>query len=237
MKTLSNTILALAGGFALLFSVSALAAEEAKDKGTNTDPEAKPPVTEAVTAIQNLALAGQLVAYGDQAKDPMALILAAKIMKNTPTQPAERQKEGTEVPKDAKKEGGNKNDVGAILNRAKALATGRQDLLAMIADVEAMTAKGRSGGPGSTVTRVAARSTDTFNIRFRGGETAIVAADGDRDTDLDLYVYDDNGYLICQDIDYTDTVICEWTPRRTGDFRIKIVNRGHVYNEYVLATN
>lgn len=237
MKTATNSILALAGGFALLLSVNALAAEEAKEKGANSDPEAKPPVTEAVTAAQNLALAGQLVTYGDQAKDPLALILAAKIMKSTPTQAAEHPKQGETVPADAKKEGGNKRNVSEILNRAKALAAGRQDLLAMIADVDAMTAKGRIPGPGSISTAIVAGGADQFNIRFRGGESAIVVAEGDGDTDLDLYVYDENGHSICQDTDYSDTVICEWTPRWTGNFTVRVVNRGSVYNRYVLVTN
>ncbi len=237
MKTVTHSILALAGGIALLFSVGALAAEEAKEKGTNSDPEAKPPVTEAVTAIQNLALAGQLVTYGDQAKDPLALILAARIMKSTPTQAAEHPKEGETVPADAKKEGGNKRDVSEILNRAKTLAAGRQDLLAMIADVDAITAKGRVGGPGAIRTAVAARGTDQFKIKFRGGQQAIVVAEGDGDTDLDLFVYDENGHLICQDINYDDTVICGWTPRWTGNFTVRVVNRGRVYNRYTLVTN
>lgn len=240
MKTSSNTILALAGGFALLFSVSALAAEEAKDKGTNTNPEAKPPVTEAVTAVQNLALAGQLVTYGDQAKDPLALILAAKIMKSTPPQPVDLKKDGEAVPKDAKKEGGNKHEVSAILNRAKTLAAGRQDLLAMITDVEAMTAKGQVPRSQAGVIhwdRVAARRTDVYDINFAGGEPAAVYIEGDGDTDLDLYVYDENGNLICSDTDYTDRLLCTWNPRWTGPFRIKIQNRGNVYNAYGLVTN
>ena len=54
---------------------------------------------------------------------------------------------------------------------------------------------------------------------------------------LGLYVYDNNGNLIDKDDDYTDNCVCTWTPRWTGNFRIKIVNRGSVYNRYVLRTN
>ncbi len=50
-------------------------------------------------------------------------------------------------------------------------------------------------------------------------------------------IYDQNGNLICSDTDYTDRLLCSWYPRWRGDFRIKIVNRGNVYNEYDLVTN
>ena len=72
---------------------------------------------------------------------------------------------------------------------------------------------------------------------FTGGRYAEVAAVGDGDTDLDLYIYDGNGNLVCSDTDLSDRTYCGWTPRWTGAFTIKIVNRGRVYNRYTLVTN
>ena len=66
---------------------------------------------------------------------------------------------------------------------------------------------------------------------------AEVVVSGDGDTDLDLYVYDSNGNLIAKDDDYTDGCYVRWRPSWTGRFIIKIVNRGPVYNKYVLMTN
>lgn len=238
MKRSNDVILALTGGMALLFSVGVMAAEDAKDKKPNSDPETKPPASAAVAAVETRALAGQLVAYGDRAKDPLALIVAAKILKSSAPQPADLKKDGEAVPQDAKKEGGNKHEAGAILARAKALAAGRQDLLALAADVEAMTAKGAVQGAGRIHwDSVAAHRTDVYDITFRGGEFAAVYIEGDGDTDLDLYVYDQNGNPICSDTDYTDRLYCAWNPRWTGPFRIKVQNRGDVWNEYGLVTN
>ena len=42
---------------------------------------------------------------------------------------------------------------------------------------------------------------------------------------------------IDSDTDYSDNCVCTRTPRWTGSFRIKIVNRGSVYNRYVIRTN
>jgi hypothetical protein len=85
--------------------------------------------------------------------------------------------------------------------------------------------------------RVTAMDTDAYEILFAGREDAAIYVVGDGDTDLDLFVYDENDNLVCSDEDETDAMLCEWTPRRTGTFRVEIVNLGGVYNEYSLVTN
>ena len=113
---------------------------------------------------------------------------------------------------------------------------------AMVAKVEQkyqpeLITRGRVGGPATDYDRVEARSYVQYYITFRGGEFAEVAVVGDGDTDLDLYIYDENGNLIDSDIDYTDACYCSFVPSWTGSFRVKIVNRGSVYNRYTLITN
>lgn len=44
----------------------------------------------------------------------------------------------------------------------------------------------------------------------------------------------ENNNLITKDDDNIDYCICSWTPKWTGTFKIKIVNRGSVYNRYRL---
>ena len=97
---------------------------------------------------------------------------------------------------------------------------------------------GSTTGVKSTVTAVNARGRDTFKpVTFVGGEVAAVVVSGDGDTDLDLYVFDENGTLVASDDDGTDECRVSFIPRRTGRFTIVVVNRGNVYNRYVLATN
>lgn len=81
---------------------------------------------------------------------------------------------------------------------------------------------------------VKAHATDVYNQVFYKGEEVIVFVNGDGSTDLDLYIYDENGNLIDSDIDNTDTCICRFTPKWRGNFTIKIKNRGNVYNRYHL---
>lgn len=96
---------------------------------------------------------------------------------------------------------------------------------------------GRVQGPAAEIKRVEARSRHVYRERFRGEQLARVVIVGDGDTDLDLFVYDENGNLIRSDIRVTDFVHVEWTPRWTGEFRIEVVNHGNVWNRYVMVTN
>lgn len=83
---------------------------------------------------------------------------------------------------------------------------------------------------------VLAHSTDTYSVKFKGGEEAMVVVIGDGDTDLDLYIYDENGNLIESDTDTSDTLVAIWTPKWTGKFTIEIRNLGSVRNYYTMWT-
>ena len=108
---------------------------------------------------------------------------------------------------------------------------------ARTAPTPALPVHGRVDGPTTHYDRVAAYRSDVYWVRFRGGEFAAINVSGDATTDLDLYVYDANGNLIEFDEDATDECLVSWTPRWTGSFRVVIVNRGPVYNDYMLRTN
>ena len=56
-----------------------------------------------------------------------------------------------------------------------------------------VTMRGRTRGPARHTDVVSARGTDIYNLTFQGGESAVLSVLGDGDTDLDLYVYDENG--------------------------------------------
>lgn len=190
--------------------------------------------------IQALTIVAPLAQYGYANGDAMALIEAAQILVNTPSQVEAREKTT---------EGGGEGDqkadkpaltVDQLLADATEIAAGDAALLKLIADVkesQAGTTRGAVGGPKYNRDKVNAKGTDWYNVRFRGGETACVYVSGDGDTDLDLYIYDSNDNLITSDCDGTDECIVSFTPRWTGTFKIKIKNWGNVYNRYTLTTN
>jgi len=186
-----------------------------------------------------LNMAGQLVRYGYDTKTALPLIQAVEIYNRLGAAPQEMTKaesagQGVKVAEDAKT-----SSMGhtpqQLLADATTFAEGDKNLLALIQD--AGNTRGRVNGPVYHVDRVRAGETDVYTLSFRGGEEASIVVYGDGDTDLDLYVYDENDNLIEYDNDSTDLCAVSFYPRWTGPFKIHIRNLGHVYNEYVLATN
>ena len=127
----------------------------------------------------------------------------------------------------------------SILAAAKKFADGDANLLSAINEVEkaSQTTRGKVGGPGKNNSSVRGDGTDSYDISFIKGELAEIIVVGDGDTDLDLFVYDSNGNLIVQDIDYTDTCLVSWVPSWTGRYTVRIVNQGPILNYYLLVTN
>ncbi len=81
---------------------------------------------------------------------------------------------------------------------------------------------------------VLANHTDVYTLTFEAGVEARILVIGDGDTDLDLFIYDENGNLIDSDEDDTDRCVASVTPKWTGKFTVKIKNWGDVYNDYRL---
>jgi hypothetical protein len=116
-----------------------------------------------------------------------------------------------------------------------------RNLMAVVALAGAFMASSAQAGavglPVSHPDRVDAYSVNTYYIEFYGGEYAEVAIVGDGDTDLDLFIYDENGNFIGSGETYSDVEVVGFNPRWTGTFRVEVHNFGDVYNEFGLGTN
>ena len=123
---------------------------------------------------------------------------------------------------------------------AKAFAEGDPNLLALIDNIDAEakgSQRGNINGPSRDYSSVNGNSYVDYTASFVANELAEILVSGDGDTDLDLYVYDSNGNLIGKDTDYSDDCYVRWVPAWTGRYTIRIVNRGPVYNRFVILTN
>lgn len=230
---------AIAG--AALLSSAAFA--QADDKmGTNRAQQASAATTPQAMGVEKVKLAADLAAYGRQSGNPVALLLAGQLHAEVGGTEARREKTSEAAGDAGAAPAAAKTDrapmtAEALFTEARTLARGDSELLARIERTAQRQSKGRVEGPAYHQDSVSARTNDWYTLNFRGGEPARIAVIGDGDTDLDLYVYDQNGNLICSDTDYTDRLICAWNPAWTGQFRVKISNLGRVYNRYTLATN
>jgi hypothetical protein len=97
-------------------------------------------------------------------------------------------------------------------------------------------APAQSTAPGaSQIEVVRPFATDEYRIVVPAGQFTRLTVRGQSCTDLDLYVYDENGRLIVSDTDCTSLCIVSWTPRWTGPFFIRVVNRGARSNIYEIS--
>lgn len=210
----------------LIFAVTAGAWAQ-KDGSAEKKEEAKGTPSEAA---QNVQLAASLAKYGYDNMSALSLIQAAQIVKENGLQ--EKNEEGESdgiVNQNDKKSGKASLDVNQLLADATEYASGDKTLLAMVDKVKNTATKG-SGSVYYSIDKVPARGSITYHCTFYGGTFCEATAIGDGDTDLDVYVYDENWNLITKDDDYSDRCYVSWNPRWTGRFHIKVVNRGGVYN-------
>lgn len=109
-------------------------------------------------------------------------------------------------------------------------------VLILIASTSFATVVG--SGSASTTETVRAGETDSYQEWFVSGQEAGAIVSGDGDTDLDLYMYDEYGRLICKSETNGDDEFCTWTPSFNNlgarRFKVKIMNRGSVYNNYTI---
>ncbi|MDR3095147.1 MAG: hypothetical protein LBU62_10995 [Bacteroidales bacterium] len=204
--------------------------------------EKKPQAGTPSAAIADIRLANELAKYGYAHNEALPLIQAAEILLSTPTQVSKLTKtdEGSKPETVKEKTTGVPHKPDVLLADAKELAQSNAHLLALVKNAEAklgQKSRGRVGGPGYKASRLYANRYELFQAKFWQDDLAEILVTGDGDTDLDLYVYDENDNLITRDEDYTDDCYVRWYPKWTGVYTLKIVNRGKVYNDYELFTN
>lgn len=94
---------------------------------------------------------------------------------------------------------------------------------------------GPVGGQKWNEDTVLANDSDVYRVRFEANEPARVLIAGDGD--LDLFIYDQGGHLIDQDTRAHHYAQCDWTPRWTGEFTLKVKNCTSGDVSYLLTTN
>ena len=203
-------------------------------KGVNIATGPKAPGADEPIAL--LQMASTLFSVGHNSRDPLALVVAARITKvlggiEVDIKPDRKgaaqstQKPGQSVSPDS------------MLVEARDLAKGEKITHLLIDETAAMGTAAGTGQPKTHQDTVQAGATDVYSVVFNGGQLAEAGVAGDGSDDLDLLVYDENDHLVCRSTGSSDREYCRWWPRWTGPFRIEIQNLGTAANLYRVATN
>lgn len=182
---------------------------------------------------QRMALSARLHAYGVAHADPLAAMTAAAIRKSVMLTTGEI---GTpDSPPGAGKSPLSWKDM---LKTASRLANGRSDLEALIDDVRAAKDKGLIPGAIISNAEIGPRGTRRYlDMTFEGGAYAEVYSEGRDLANIDMFVFDEDGELICAETDLSPVSLCSWTPAKTGTFTVVIENKSNTSTWYALITN
>lgn len=211
----------------------------------NTNTFAQNPATivkdiTASKAIERLTLAGLLVNYGYETETALPLIQAVKIYQELNLCPImddlkpviEDEGDTTEEETLAKRPARTEEQ---LLTDATQFADGDPTLLNLIDGCRKTTRK-----PTKTYffrnDYIAPKKTHLWTVPLSGGKHSFVHLSGDGSTDLDLYLYDQEGREIDKDTSAGDQCgLCIFDELST--ITIKIVNRGSVTNSYCLTVH
>ncbi|MFO0959126.1 MAG: hypothetical protein U0800_17140 [Isosphaeraceae bacterium] len=196
----------------------------ASDIGAN-----KPKADAKAQGVANLRMVADLVTYGRQAKSPMALIVAAKMLWATPVKTEGGSAKPVEGADDAGKAKADLEAVGPqlLLEEAKKLSGGDEHIDALIAEARRSIAerpRGEIDGPSVREAYLGPNGSGNWTAVFRANELASVTIAGYGGADFDLYVYDDRGNLIRQDTGPTTNATCTWVPSYTATYTFRVVN-------------
>jgi hypothetical protein len=248
MKAWNRLLLGLVavGGLGLAVA-SCPAQDQAKTdkKGTNTQEPGKGAKASAKSrAMADLELASELIRFGRREKNGESLLLAAQILHKTATRPLNVGHETSgqaggqgQTAKAGKKMGDNPKELVAEARRMS--SSPACEALAMATDKMLQEAtRGAANGPASDYFTVQPLQTVRWNpISFRAGERAEVYVNTGSYSNMVLEVTDENGNLVAQDNVPANYYRCVWTPRWTGSFRIRLVNRDNITFNCRLVTN
>ena len=173
----------------------------APQKGVNIASGPKAPAADE--PIARLQMSSDLLAFGRYTKDPLDVIVAARIMKALGGTEVDLKPEGRTATERAQKSG-QPVSADSILVEARDLAKGEKITNLLIDETAAMGVAAGDGQPKTHQDTVQPGATDVYGVVFSGGQLAEAGIAGDGSSDLDLLIYDDNDHLVCRSTGSSD---------------------------------
>lgn len=214
---------------ALVFGL--LAAPAMAEQAPNISPET------GAKAQNLMALSRRVFDIARADSDALGMITAARLRKKAGLQETGRAGED-EGGGAHTAEGGDVLTWQAMLEEAVKRSAGDETIAGLAEDLRAEKSKGVVNGAIYSKARVKPRGKRRYrNLAFEGGRFAEVYSEGRGDANLDMFIYDQSGHLVCSQTDPSNISQCGWTPSFTGPFTVVIENKSDVTASYALMTN
>lgn len=186
-----------------------------------------------LSATQKLALSAKLYFHGLLENDALALVTAAALRKTVffKNETLESNDNGVDIGKEP-------ISWMEMLNTASNFAAQREDIKAIIEDARAQSSRGLLTGAVISKGEIAPFGRqEFFNMLFEGGAFAEVYSEGRSSANIDMFVYDQSGTLVCAQTDPSPISLCGWTPSATSNHKVVLENKSDTQVFYALFTN
>lgn len=207
-------------------SASAALAQEAPDAPAVTAPAPAP------DAFEQAIAASRVADFARRQKDPQAFIVAARMLQEIPMQDgAAADPDAPPAPFSAE----------ALYDEARALAGGDPQLLMQINLAENAGSRGVlssvfGAGLLRIVRDVSSRQVFTFPVTAKGGELLRIGAIGNAGNEIGMRLRDKAGRLLC-DVGGDFAPVCSIRPKKAGEIKVEVLNRGSASTRAVILSN
>ncbi|WP_099825182.1 hypothetical protein [Oceaniglobus indicus] len=181
-------------------------------------------------------LSDELFMLATDTQDALLMIAAAKLRKQARVPRIERRPE-----RDGDLPSGDlpgPREWQDMLAAALALDPDDAVMVGLARDVRAASVRGVASGRVESRAQIRAGGRDTYQpLVFSGGAWADVYVEGAGRADLDLFVRDGAGRMVCSDTDASAIAYCGWRVDTSDSFAVEVLNAGRVATTYRLMTN
>ncbi len=202
---------------------------------------------DALAAVAAFRLAGSVTfradadwqkSTADSGAEDLSFVLPEKAVIDAGTPPP--RADGTDIA--ASEDGGPGFSAlelvtGGMEAAVREMAAGDEDLLALVDDAAAETARGRIGGANQQMSSLAPGRKDVWEIPFAGMERAEIGVFADDSGGLGWMVADQNGLPVCLTHYSEDPLYCAFTPAENAFYTVTVISRAEAETRYLLATN
>lgn len=193
----------------------------------------------AQSIIRNAELSARLYEAAEELGDPMLAVAAARLRKSVLAMQIERvpRKEGPAAV--GVEPHGRLLSWQQMLARALEMSDGNETIARLADDVKFAGTKGVASGQVYSIATIGGNGKDTYPpLEYTGGDYAEVYVEAqDTGADLNIFIRDAQGRLVCSDTDISAIAYCGWRPARSEFFTVEVQNRGPADSSYSLITN